>query len=53
MKKLLTFCAVALFAAVVHAGEYKEITVKELKAKMDRKEMQTRMKENHKHQDPG
>lgn len=32
MKKLLTLCATALFAVAVHAGEYKEITVRELKA---------------------
>jgi rhodanese-related sulfurtransferase len=32
MKKLLTFCACALFATALYAGEYKEISIKELKA---------------------
>ena len=32
MKKILTLCAAALLATAVYAGEYKEITIKELKA---------------------
>lgn len=32
MKKLLIFCATAAFATALYAGEFKEITIKELKA---------------------
>jgi rhodanese-related sulfurtransferase len=32
MKKIITFCASALFATALYAGEYKDITIKELKA---------------------
>jgi rhodanese-related sulfurtransferase len=39
MKKLLTLCAAALFAAAVHAGEYKEITITELKADLAAKKV--------------
>src|SRR5262245_59236866 len=39
MKKILTLCAATLVAMAVHAGEYKEITVKELKAKIAAKKV--------------
>jgi rhodanese-related sulfurtransferase len=34
MKKILTLCAVALFAASVYAGHYPDITINDLKAAM-------------------
>ena len=34
MKKLLTLCAVALFAGSVYAGHYPDITINDLKAAM-------------------
>ena len=39
MKKLLTLCATALIATLVYAGEYKEITIKELKADLAAKKV--------------
>ena len=39
MKKLIAFCAAALIATAVHAGEYKEITIKELKADLAAKKV--------------
>src|SRR5712691_4740254 len=39
MKKLLTFSAAALFATALYAGEYKEITIKELKADLAAKKV--------------
>ena len=32
MKRILIFCAAAAFATALYAGEFKEITIKELKA---------------------
>jgi rhodanese-related sulfurtransferase len=37
MKKFLTFCGAALFAAAVYAGEYADITISELKSAMTSK----------------
>jgi rhodanese-related sulfurtransferase len=39
MKKILTFCAAALVAAVTYAGEYKEITIDELKSDLAAKKV--------------
>ncbi len=39
MKKILTLCAAALFATAAYAGEYKEITIKELKADLAAKKV--------------
>ena len=39
MKKILTLCASILFALAIHAGEYKDITVKELKADLAAKKV--------------
>ena len=37
MKKILSLCAIALFACSVYAGHYPDITIKELKVAMANK----------------